>query len=100
MPLEVRWTARASDEVTRIVEYLDSRDPSWGDVVAAAISEKLEFISGTPYLSSIFETSTRGDIREVLAASYRIFFSIDGQRQRIWIESIRHVHQQDPDFSE
>jgi len=36
----------------------------------------------------------------VLAASYRIFFSIDERRQRIWIESIRHVHQQDPDFPE
>ena len=100
MSLEVRWTRRASDELTRIVAYLDSQDPSWTDVVTAAISEKLEFISETPYLSSIFETSTRGDIREVLAASYRIFFSIDERRQRIWVESIRHVRQQDPDFSE
>jgi toxin ParE1/3/4 len=100
MPLEVRWTTRASDEVTQIVDYLDSRDPSWADVVAAAVSEKLEFISETPYLSSIFETSTRGDIREVLAASYRIFYSIDERRQRIWIESIRHARQQDPDFPE
>jgi mRNA-degrading endonuclease RelE of RelBE toxin-antitoxin system len=36
----------------------------------------------------------------VLATSYRIFFSIDERRQRIWIESIRHARQQDPDFSE
>jgi len=100
MSLEVRWTRRASDELTRIVAYLDSQDPSWTDVVTAAISEKIEFISETPYLSSLFETSTRGDIREVLAASYRIFFSIDERRQRIWVESIRHVRQQDPDFSE
>jgi len=100
MSFEIRWTPRAGDELTRIVEYLDSRDPSWTDGVTAAISEKIEFISETPYLSSVFETSTRGDIREVLAASYRIFFSVDERRQRVWIESIRHVRQQDPDFSE
>lgn len=100
MSFEIRWTIRASDELTRIVAFLDSRDPSWTDVVTVAISEKLEFISETPYLSSVFETSPRGDIREVLAASYRIYFSVDERRQRVWIESIRHVRQQDPDLSE
>ena len=100
MSLEVRWKPRASDELTRAVEYLDSRDPSWTDVVTAAISEKLEFISETPYLSSIFQTVRGIEVREVLAANYRIFFSVDERRQRVWIESIRHVRQQDPDHSE
>ena len=100
MSFEVRWKPRASDELTRIVEDHDSRDPSWTDVVTAAITEKLEFISETPYLSSIFKTVKGTEVREVLAASNRIFFSIHERQQRIWIESIRHARQQDPDFSE
>jgi hypothetical protein len=40
------------------------------------------------------------EVREVLAAGYRIFFSIDQRRQRVWVESIRHVRQQNSDFSE
>ena len=100
MSFEIRWSPRAGDELTRTVEYLDSRDPSWTDAVTAAISERVEFVSQSPYLSPVHETSTRGDIREVLAASYRIFFSIDERRHRVWIESIRHVRQQDPDFPE
>jgi len=100
MSFEVRWTPRASDELTRIIEYLDSQDPSWTDVVAAAITEKLEYISETPYLSSIFQAVKGTEFREVLAAGYRIFFTIHDRQQRIWIRAIRHVRQQDPDFSE
>ena len=100
MSHQVRWTPSASDELSRIVDYLDSRDLSWADVVTAAIAEKLEFISETPYLSSTFQTVRATEFREVVAGSYRIFFTIDERRQRIWIRSIRHVRQQDPDFSE
>jgi plasmid stabilization system protein ParE len=100
MSFEVRWKPRAGDELTRIVEYLDSRDPSWTDVVTAAITERLEFISETPYLSSIFKTVKGTEVREVQAASYRIFFTVHERQQRVWIESIRHVRQQDPDFPE
>jgi plasmid stabilization system protein ParE len=100
MSLEVRWTPRASDELTRIIEYLDSQDPSWTDVVAAAITEKIEYISETPYLSSVFQAVKSTEFREVLVASYRIFFTIRDRQQRIWLRSIRHVRQQDPDFSE
>jgi plasmid stabilization system protein ParE len=100
MSFEVRWKPRAGDELTRIVDYHDSQDPSWTDVVTAAITEKLEFISETPYLSSIFKTVKGTEVREVLAASYRIFFSIDERKQRVWVESIRHVRQQDPEFPE
>jgi plasmid stabilization system protein ParE len=100
MSFEVRWKPRASDELTRLVDYHDSRDPSWTDVVVAAIREKLEFISESPYLSSIFKNVKGTEVREVLAASYRIFFSIHERHQRIWIESIRHVRQQDPEFPE
>jgi plasmid stabilization system protein ParE len=100
MSFEVRWKPRASDELTRIVGYHDSRGPSWTDVVTAAITERLEFISETPYLSSIFMTVKDTEVREVLAESYRIFFSIHERQQRVWIESIRHVRQQDPDLSE
>jgi len=100
MSLEVRWSPRAGEELTRIVTYLDSQDPSWTDAVTSAISEKLEFISETPYLSSIYQSVMGTEFREVLAANYRIFFTIDERRQRIRIEAIRHVRQQDPDFTE
>jgi plasmid stabilization system protein ParE len=99
MAFEIRWTPRASQDLTRIIEYLDSLDPSRTDVVIAAIREKLEFLTTSPFLSAVFETSTRGDIREVLAASYRIFFTVNDRRRTVRIEAIRHVRQQDPDFS-
>jgi plasmid stabilization system protein ParE len=100
MSFEVRWSPRGGRDLTQIVDYLDSQDPSWTDAVTSAIAEKLEFLSRTPFLSSIFDTSTRGEIREVIAGSYRIFFTVNERKQVVLIESIRHVRQQDPDFSE
>jgi plasmid stabilization system protein ParE len=99
MPFEKDWSHRASRDLIRILEYLDSRDPDWADSVWTAISEKLDFISQFPYLSTIYEVTSAGEIREVLADDYRIFFRVIEHDQVVRIKGIQHVRQQDPDFS-
>lgn len=100
MSFEIRWSPRASHDLIRIVEYLDSRDPSWTDSATAAIHRKVDALAQSPFLSSIFETTSRGQMREALAGNYRIFFTVNEVDQIVWLEHIRHVRQQDPDFSE
>jgi len=79
---------------------LDSRDPSWTDAVIAAIDDRLETLAESPFLSSIHQVTSRGEVREVLAMNYRIFFRVNEERKTIRLECIQHAHQQDPDFSE
>jgi plasmid stabilization system protein ParE len=65
-----------------------------------AIAEKLEFVAQNPFLSSIFRQTSTGEVREVLAANYRIFFVVNEPDQQVVVRAIRHVRQQDPDFPE
>jgi plasmid stabilization system protein ParE len=100
MSFQARWTDRARRDLVRILEGLSDRNPDWAATVYAAISERVEFIAQTPFVSSIFDRIPRGEIREVLAASYRLFFIVFESQQVVRIEAIRHVRQQGPDFSE
>jgi plasmid stabilization system protein ParE len=100
MPYQNHWSRRASHDLTRIVEYLDSRDPDWTDAIVAAIIGKIDSLADNPYLSSVFDQSDREEVREALAGSYRIFFTIDEDARAVVVKRIQHVRQQDPDFSE
>ena len=100
MSFEKSWSRRASRDLIRIIEYLDSRDSDWADAVQEAIEEKLDFISQTPFLSSIYDVTPFGEIREVLAGDYRIFFMVNEHDRVVRIKGIQHARQQDPDFSE
>jgi plasmid stabilization system protein ParE len=100
MAFEQDWTHRASQDLKRIVDYHDARDPDWTDAIIAAITEKLDSLSANPYLSSIFKSTPWGEVREASAGSYRIFFVINEADKIIDIRGIQHVRQQDPDFPE
>lgn len=100
MEFQVRWAKRGSEDLIRILRYLDSQDPDWSDAFRDAISDRLEFLSRTPFLSSSYETIAGTEIREVLAGSYRLFFSVNVAKKTVRIERMLHVRQQDPDFSE
>jgi plasmid stabilization system protein ParE len=100
MSFETRWTDRARRDLIRVLNRTSDRDADWGAAVYAAISEKVEFIAQTPFVSSVFDRIPRGEVREVLAGSHRIFFIVFESNQIVRIEAIQHVRQQDPDFSE
>ena len=100
MPLEVCWTTFARLHLARIIAYCGERDPDWAATVNAAIAEKIEFLAEFPFLSTIVRKTSRGDVRETIAANYRITYSVNERAQLIYIRSIRHVRQDDPDPSE
>ena|SRR6478752_5598101 len=100
MPFEVRLSTRAGRDLIRILDDLGARDLDWAVAVDDAIAEKLEFVAQNPFLSSIFRQTSTGEVREVLAANYRIFFVVNEPDQQVVVRAIRHVRQQDPDFPE
>jgi len=100
MPLEVHWSRLARRDLVRILEYCGQRDPDWAIAVDEAIATKLEFLSEFPYLSDPLPPTSRGERREALAGDYRIVFSVNEDEQRLYVISLRHVRQADPDFSE
>ena len=100
MYFEVRWTSAARLHLARILAYCGERDPDWALSENAAIAEKIEFIAEFPFLSSIVGRTARGEVRETVAADYRITFEVNEQARLVYIASIFHVRQDDPDPSE
>ena len=100
MSFEIRWSTRASRDLIRIITELDRRDPEWGTAVELAIAEKLDSLADNPFLSSIFRSNEWAQMREVLAANYRIFFQVDEGERAVDLKLIQHVRQQDPEFPE
>ena len=100
MSLEVRWTTVARLHLARIIASCAERDPDWAATVDAAIAEKIEFLAEFPFLSNIVRTTSRGDVRETIAVNYRITYSVDERAELIYLRSIRHVRQDEPDPSE
>lgn len=100
MPFQARWSTRARFELARAINYAADEDPDWGFTVRDTILEKVEFLREFPFLSTDVHSTPRGEYREALAGSYRIFYAVREQAREIFINSIRHVRQQDPDFLE
>jgi plasmid stabilization system protein ParE len=99
MPAEVRWTIRGRRELTRALNWIGRHHPDGVEAVATAVQSQLERLRWTPYLSAVFQRTARGEVRETLAASYRIFYRVQHGGTVVLILSVRHVRRKDPNFS-
>jgi len=101
MHFKISWAGRARIEMSSAIAYMAERDPGWASTCRSKISERSDALKTAPYVSSIFRSdSPIGEIREVLAGGFRIFFTVNEQRKIITIRRIFHVRQADPDFEE
>src|SRR5262249_23302335 len=80
MPAEIRWTIRGRREMTRALNWIGRHHPDGVEPVANAIQSQLERLRWTPFLGTVFQRTPRGEIRETLAARYRIFYPGPAQR--------------------
>jgi plasmid stabilization system protein ParE len=99
MPAEVRWAVRGRREVTRALDWLGRHEPDAVEPVAAQIAEQLERLRWTPHLGGVFQRTARGEVRETLAANYRLFYRVQHGGTVVLILSVRHARRIDPDFS-
>jgi len=99
MDAEVRWSARARREFNTALSYLNRRQPDAIGTVALAIASQVQRLQGQPYLGAVFQQTRRGEVRETLAANYRIFYRVQYEGSVVRVVSIRHARRKNPDFS-
>ena len=99
MPAEVRWTVRGRREVTRDLNWIGQHHPDGVEPVAQAIESQVDRLRWTPFLVTVFQQTKRGEIRETLAAGYRIFYRVQHSGTVVLILSVYHARRRDPDFS-
>ena len=100
MSRQARWSTRARLELARAIDYCAQRDPDWAFAIRDSIVKKIEFLCEFPYLSTPIARTHRREYREALAGSYRIFYFVNEEANEIFINSIRHVSQDDPGLLE
>ncbi len=100
MPWQIAWTKRGRLEFRNVLKYCLSKDVDWAERAEMAIAEGIEFLAETPFISSVFVDGSRGEIREYLIGQFRLFFQVIEDENVVLLNAIRHVRQQDPDFSE
>jgi plasmid stabilization system protein ParE len=100
MDFTVRWTARALRDVTRAAGYVRRQDPDAVGPATDPIIDKVASLAAFPYSGDIEDRSGAREIRVVPAGSYRIYFELDPDAKTVTVRAVRHVRQQDPDFSE
>ena len=98
MAATVSWTGDASRQLEAIQAYLTWREPDAVVTVAEAIREQVRRLEDTPYLGAVFQRGRRGEVRETLAARYRIFYRVMGDGQHVVIMGIHHASRRDPHF--
>lgn len=100
MAFQSYWSPTASRDIRRIIEYLDLIDPDAAPLVLGPVLEKIESLVEHPYSGDIQRKLDSREFRETVVGDYRIFFELDSDEQTVTIGHIRHVRQQDPEFSE
>jgi plasmid stabilization system protein ParE len=78
---------------------LNRRHPDAVGTVALAIASQVQFLRGQPHLGAVFQQTGRGEVRETLAANYRIFYRVQYEGSVVRVVSIRHARRKNPDFS-
>jgi|GEM_PF-2593970 len=99
MPAEVCWTVRGRRELTHALNWIGRHHPDGVESVAQAIQSQVERLRWTPFLGTVFQRTPRGEIRETLAASYRIFYRVQHAGAVVLVLSVYHARRKDPDFS-
>ena len=98
MAAEISWTIAARRQLDAITAYLTWREPDAVDTVAEAIREQVRRLEGSPYLGAVYQRTRTGEVRETLAARYRIFYRVLGDGQHVVIMGIHHASRRDPHF--
>jgi len=98
MAAEVRWTKRARREFNQILSCLARREPDAVDIVSAASTSQVDRLADHVYLGSVYRRARRGEVRETFAASYRIFYRVEGKGAVVRIICLWHARRQEPEL--
>ncbi len=100
MRWQVAWTKHGRRDLRDVIKFCAEMDPLWAERAEIAIAEGIEFLSTSPFISSIYAVYEFGEVREYLAGDFRLFFKVFEDEHAIQFNGVRHIRQQDPDFAE
>ena len=98
MALKVIWSPEALDLFREVLDYLDKQSDSAAARVGELILDRVGQLEHSPYRGSVYAHRSDGDVREILAGSYRVFYRVNETAKRVDILTIWHSARDEPSF--
>jgi len=100
MPWKLKWTPSANRDLLGIHTYLLRRQPDAVDRVLNAIHSATYKLRQTPHVGDIDRNNVNEVVREIVAASYRIFFVVREEWQQVEVIKLWHSARAEPDLDD
>jgi plasmid stabilization system protein ParE len=100
MKCEIHWMRAARTEMQKIRNYLRVNRPDVEYHVINLISKAVAGLADFPFQGDVYHRSNGDEIRQIIAASYRIFFRVIADEKRIEILKVWHSSRDEPSFDE
>ena len=96
MDWEVVWTEPALGDLEQVLRAASSHSASTAESLRTELLESVEVLARFPHIGPLYERDRTGRTREILCRSYRIFYRVSDDRQRVEILTIWHAARREP----
>jgi toxin ParE1/3/4 len=90
MDCKIVWTDPALEDLKAIVAFISQDNPEAARRVGADIYDTVGLLAAFPLIGPPYPRGSRGDIREVVSWSYRIFYRVESKQKLVEILTIWH----------
>ncbi len=87
--VEVKWTARAINDINKIAEYISKDSYHYAIGIAERILSQEEYLKKDTYFGRIVPEFNNKNIREVITGNYRIVYRVFSSTE-IQILTVQH----------
>ncbi len=98
MDFEVRWTAAAADDFEAMFAHLAEIDAEAAKKQGRAILDHIALLRTFPRIGPRYRRRARGEVREILCGSYRVFYRLHEPSRHVEILRIFHGARRDPEI--
>lgn len=96
MDYQIIWDDEALAELTRIIGYIASDNPTAARKFGERILERIKQTGAFPRLGKIYPKLHREDVREIPLPPYRIIYHVKDAERRIRILKLWHGSREEP----
>lgn len=98
MEFKIVWSATAISDLKEACLYVARRDPQAAHRMGRGILEHVQILATFPFIGPTYPRGASGPLREIVFRSYRIFYDVSDQLNRVEILHIWHSARDEPDL--
>jgi toxin ParE1/3/4 len=98
MDFKVIWSDEAITDLREICAYIAQHDPQAALRMGNGILDHVQILTRFPFIGPAYPRGTQGPLRQIVFRSYRIYYDVSEESQRVDILHVWHGAREDPTF--